>query len=124
VDRLAGSRDRRGRTAHARRPVRALCLFFSLAEPDRNRDLLDAAGFSDVRVEEIAEARRYDGFDDYWDHHSHATSPVAALVSSLSAEDIESIRAALWPKLEQFLTGTGYEIPSLVVAVSAAGPGG
>jgi len=45
-------------------------------------------------------------------------------VSSLSAEDIESIRAALWPKLEQFLTGTGYEIPSLVVAVSAAGPGG
>jgi SAM-dependent methyltransferase len=94
--------------------------FFSLAAPDRNRDLLDAAGFCGVRVEEISEARRYDSFDDYWDHHSHATPPVAALVSSLSAEDIESIRAALRPKLEQFQTGTGYEIPSLVVAVSAA----
>ena len=93
--------------------------FFSLAEPGTNRDLLDAAGFSDVRVEEIAEARRYDGFDDYWDHHSLATPPVAALVSSLPAEDIESIRATLRPKLEQFRTGTGYEIPSLVVAVSA-----
>lgn len=94
--------------------------FFSLAEPDRNRDLLEAAGFSDVQVEEIAEARRYDGFDDYWDHHSRATPPVAALVSSLSPGNIQSIRAALRPKLEQFLTGTGYEIPSLVVAVSAA----
>ena len=94
--------------------------FFSLAEPGRNRDLLATAGFSDVHIEEIAEARHYDGFDDYWDHHSHATPPVAALVSSLSAGNIESIRAALRPKLEQFLTGTGYEIPSLVIAVSAA----
>lgn len=93
---------------------------FALADPGRNRNLLEAAGYSDVRVEEIAEARPYDSFDDYWDHHSQATPPVATLVSSLSAEDIESIRAALRTKLEQFLTGAGYEIPSLVVAVSAA----
>ena len=116
---LAGAIDEAGQHV-AGDPFGSDGPFFSLAEPDRNRDLLDAAGFCDVQVEEIAGARRYDGFDDYWHHHSHATPPVAALVSSLSAEDIESVRAALRPKLEQFLTGAGYQIPSLVVAVSAA----
>ncbi len=85
--------------------------FFSLAEPHRNRDLLDGAGFSDMRVEEIAETRRYDGFDDYWDHHSHATPPVAALVSSLSAGSIESIQAALRPKLDHSWPAPGTRSP-------------
>jgi ubiquinone/menaquinone biosynthesis C-methylase UbiE len=93
--------------------------FFSLATAERNRTLLHKAGFSDVTVEELADVRRYDDFDAYWDLHSQITGPVALLISSLSADEAETLRAALKPMLAPFQIGTGYEIPSLVVMVAA-----
>jgi ubiquinone/menaquinone biosynthesis C-methylase UbiE len=91
--------------------------FFSLASSQRNQNLMTSAGFASVRVEEINEVRMYDGFDEYWDHHTHTTGPIATLAASLSDDEAESIRVALRPKLAPFQGSSGYEVPSNGVVV-------
>jgi ubiquinone/menaquinone biosynthesis C-methylase UbiE len=93
--------------------------FFSLAEPQRNRELLHSAGLSEISVEEITEPRRYGSFDEYWDHHTHATGPIAAVASRLTADQTREVQVALEPKLAPFQTGTSYAVPSAVLAVAA-----
>ena len=94
--------------------------FFSLADHDRNRELLTAAGFADVHVDEIGDPRTYDDFDEYWDHHTHVTGPIAVLAETLSPDEAEVVREALRSKLARFQSSAGYEIPSAVVVARAA----
>ena len=92
---------------------------FSFADPEVNRSRLDAAGFSDVRVEELPGVMRFDDFDDYWDVQSEVAGPLALLISSLPPDDVNAIRTTLEPMVAPFETGGRYEIPSLAVGVSA-----
>jgi ubiquinone/menaquinone biosynthesis C-methylase UbiE len=92
---------------------------FSLAKPDDNRDLLDRAGFSDVRVEEIETAFRYDDFDDYWRVQSEVAGPIAVLLAALPVGEVDAIKAALEPAVAPFRSDEGLRLPSLAVVVSA-----
>jgi ubiquinone/menaquinone biosynthesis C-methylase UbiE len=92
---------------------------FSLAEPDANRALLEGAGFSDVRIEEIPGAMRYDDFDHYWRVQSSVSGPFAILVQSLPAGDVDAIKGVLEPSVEQFSAEDGLRIPSLAIGISA-----
>lgn len=92
---------------------------FSLSAPAANRELLEATGFSDVRVEEIGGVMRFDGFDDYWNLQSAVAGPIALLIGTLSAGGVDAIKAALAPTLAPFQSGNAYSIPSLTVALSA-----
>jgi SAM-dependent methyltransferase len=94
--------------------------FFSLADHGRNRELLTVAGFSDVLIEEFSDPRTYDDFEEYWDHHTHATAPIAALAERLSPGEVEVVREALRSKLAPFQSPAGYQVPSAVVAARAA----
>jgi ubiquinone/menaquinone biosynthesis C-methylase UbiE len=92
---------------------------FSLSEPERNRELLGGAGFSDVQIEEITGLMRFDGLSDYWALQTAVSGPVPALIASLTADDVDSIRASLEPMMAPFQSGNTYDIPSLAVAVTA-----
>ncbi|MGH9014352.1 MAG: hypothetical protein ACRDZ1_10515 [Acidimicrobiia bacterium] len=92
---------------------------FSLSEPERNRELLAGAGFSDVQIEEITGLMRFDGLSDYWALQTAVSGPVPALIASLTADEVDSIRASLEPMIAPFQSGNTYDIPSLAVAVTA-----
>jgi SAM-dependent methyltransferase len=92
---------------------------FSLAEPERNRELLGDAGYSDVTVEEIAGAMHFDSFDDYWKLQREVSGPVALLIQSLAADEVDAIRASLEPMVEPFKSGESYGLPWLAVGASA-----
>ncbi len=92
---------------------------FSLAAEEVNRELLAAAGFSDVRVEEIESAFRFDDVDGYWNLQSEVAGPVAVLLASLSPDEVDEIRTALEPAVEPFRSNGGLAMPSLAVVVSA-----
>jgi SAM-dependent methyltransferase len=94
--------------------------FFSLADPKVNRRLLSRGGFSAIRIEEIDEPRVYEDFDEYWDHHTHATGPFVALTASLSGDEVDTVREAVKTRLAPFQTSGGYRVPSLVVVVDAS----
>jgi ubiquinone/menaquinone biosynthesis C-methylase UbiE len=93
---------------------------FSLATPDRNRELCDGARFSGVRVEEIAGSFHYADLYDYWLMQTAVAGPIDALVKSLSGSEIDAIHGVLEPMIEPFRVDDGYDIPTLAVAVSAA----
>jgi hypothetical protein len=93
---------------------------FSLASPGQNQELLNAAGFSKARVDEVAEVMSFDDFDDFWDMQSQVAGSLALLISSLPAGETDAIRAALKPALAPFQEGVRLELPSLAVVASAS----
>ena len=92
---------------------------FSLAAPDANREILDAAGFADVRVDEIRCPLPFDDFEHYWAVQSTVAGPLAILVRSLPADEVEAIKATLEPTLAPFRSGNALSIPALAIGVSA-----
>ena len=92
---------------------------FSLADPDANRTLLTGAGFGDVVVEEIEGAMVHPSVDHDFEMQSALAGPLATLISSLSDDERQAIRAGLDPLVEPFRTDDGVAIPWVAVAVSA-----
>ncbi len=93
---------------------------FSLADPGRNRAILDGAGFPQARIEQIAGAVRFSDFEDYWAVQSQVSGRFASLISSLPADDTEAIRAALKEAAAPFQAGEAYELPTLAVVAGAS----
>lgn len=93
---------------------------FSLSDPERNRSLLEDAGFTDVTITELTGAMHFDGADDYWNLQSRMCGPIPALVKTLSAEQVAEVRASLPDLMAPFAVAEGgFELPSNVVGVSA-----
>jgi ubiquinone/menaquinone biosynthesis C-methylase UbiE len=93
---------------------------FSLADPDRNRELLSDAGFEEPLVEELADVVHFDDFDDYWNFQSQVGGPIALFISSLPNDEVQIIRAALESMVEPFESNDGYRFPSLAVTVAGS----
>jgi SAM-dependent methyltransferase len=92
---------------------------FSLADPDRNRELVTAAGFTDVEVGELAGTMPVSDADDYFGFQGSLGGPVAALISSLEASERAAVRDALGAMLEPYASDGGYAVPTSLVTVSA-----
>jgi len=92
---------------------------FSLADPDRNRQLVRTAGFEDPQIDELVDVVRFDDIDDYWNLQTEVSGPIALFISSLPQDSVQTIRATLEPMLEPFEVGDGYELPTLAIAVAA-----
>jgi ubiquinone/menaquinone biosynthesis C-methylase UbiE len=92
---------------------------FSLSTLERNHALVSGAGFSDVIVEEITGAMRFESVDAYWSHVTEVAGPVAELVGSLGTEQIDAIRATLAPSLAPYERDGALELPWTAVATRA-----
>ncbi|MBV8980928.1 MAG: methyltransferase domain-containing protein [Acidimicrobiia bacterium] len=93
---------------------------FSLATPEINRHVLEEAGFTDVEIEEVPGAQRYDSIDEYWDLQTEIAGPISGIARSLDAEGQAAIKATLTPMVEPYLVeGGGLELPSLALGVAA-----
>jgi len=92
----------------------------SLATAERNRDLLSRAGFTDVRITEVASWMHVRDLDDYWSLQSAVVAPVARAVASLRPDQIEAVKATVEESLAPYKDGDGYELPSLATVVRAS----
>jgi SAM-dependent methyltransferase len=96
---------------------------FSLATAQSNHDLLQGAGFTDVRIEEVPGAQRYESLDEYWDIQTAIAGPLSGIVRSLSAEDQAAIKATLESMIAPYRADDGnLTLPSLAIGVSARIP--
>ena len=93
---------------------------FSLADPDRLRELLGRAGFDDVRIEEMEFHLRFSDFEDYWSFVSEFAGAVAILLRSFSDEERAAVREATERATEGFRTNQGYDLPGLSVNALAS----
>jgi SAM-dependent methyltransferase len=95
---------------------------FALGDPERVRELLDEAGFTEVRVEVIEIVRRHESFEELWDAQLDVSRSFHDAVMAHSAPEILAIRDSLERRFEPFTNASGtLEIPGrTLVALASA----
>jgi ubiquinone/menaquinone biosynthesis C-methylase UbiE len=93
---------------------------FSLAAPERNRELLVGAGFSDVHTAGVEGAMHFDDLDDYWSIQTSLAGPVAELVAAMQPDEVAAVKATLATMIEPFRSDDGYALPLLATAARAS----
>ena len=94
-------------------------LSFALADPKRLEDLLDSAGFGDIRVER--EMREYiiESFDDYWAPIEAGVGSLPQAYLALSDADRRSVCEEVKARFSQF-ESNGRLIMNLEMLIGSA----
>jgi SAM-dependent methyltransferase len=92
---------------------------FSMASQDRTRALLDGAGFTSVRTEEVPVRFAFRDLDDYEQWVIDVGGPFAMLVRGLPEDEREVLRARLRQAFVPFATDGGYELPGVALCALA-----
>jgi ubiquinone/menaquinone biosynthesis C-methylase UbiE len=92
----------------------------SMADPNRTRALLDAAGFEVQRMEDVPLTWRFDDFDGYWIFLTEVAGAHSMRIGALPDDERASFRARLEEAVAPYRTETGYELPGLTQNTLAA----
>ncbi len=95
---------------------------FALGSADRLRELLEQAGFAELRVQTLQLHRRHAGFEEFWETTLDLSRPFHDAVLARPQTEIEEIRAAVRKRLEPYEAAGGVlDIPgrTLVACASA-----
>jgi ubiquinone/menaquinone biosynthesis C-methylase UbiE len=92
---------------------------FSMANADRTAVLLERAGFSGVRTEEVAVRFAVPDADAYLSLTADTAGPLGLALQALSAGEREAVKADIEDSLERFRGERGYEIPGVALCAVA-----
>ncbi len=93
---------------------------FSMASAERTSALLEAAGFGEVRVEEVPVSFEIAGIDQYLDFTADTAGPIALVLRRLPADDREAVKAQSRAALERFAGGDGYRVSGVALCAAAS----
>jgi ubiquinone/menaquinone biosynthesis C-methylase UbiE len=93
---------------------------FSMASEERTRGLLEGAGFTSVRTEEVPVRFGFRDLDDYEQWVIDVGGPFAMLVRGLPEDERAVLRARLEEGFVPFATGSGYELPGVALCAVAS----
>src|SRR5690606_12433458 len=91
----------------------------SLAGAERNRELLARAGFTHVRITEVAASMHVVDLDDYWSLQTAVVPPVGRALAAMDADEVAAVKATLEKSMAPYRDGDGYELPTLATVVRA-----
>jgi SAM-dependent methyltransferase len=95
---------------------------FALADRDRLRELLEGAGFTEIRIESVELNRTHDDFEDLWEMTLDLSRVFHDAVLARPEGEIEEIRESLHGRFEPFeKPGGGLEIPGRTLVAAAVG---
>ncbi len=92
---------------------------FSMASEERTRELLDGAGFSSIRTEEVPVRFAFRDLDDYEQWVIDVAGSFATVVRGLSEDEREVLRARLREAFVAFAADGGYELPGAALCAVA-----
>jgi SAM-dependent methyltransferase len=92
---------------------------FSMASAERTTELLEGAGFAEVRTEELLGRFVLPDVDEYLGVIADTAGPIGLALRSLSEADHARVKAEVEDSLSRFETRSGYELPA--VALCAVG---
>jgi hypothetical protein len=90
-----------------------------MASAERTTALLEGAGFSGVRTEEVPVRFTVADVDDYLNLIADTAGPLGLALRALSATDRDAVRADVEGALARFATEGGYEIPGVALCAVA-----
>jgi SAM-dependent methyltransferase len=92
---------------------------FSLAPPGVAHELVAAAGFSGIRVQELPTHQPFASFGEFWDYQREVGGAFALMLRSLPREDVDRIRSAVEEAAKPFQSDDGYTFPGLALGIVA-----
>ena len=95
---------------------------FSMASAERTAGLLEDAGFSDVRTEEVPVTFVVPDVDEYLSLIADTAGPVALVLRGLSDADRADVKAEIEDSVGRFAAGDGYELPGIALCAVARKP--
>jgi SAM-dependent methyltransferase len=93
---------------------------FSMASEERTRALLNDAGFSSVRTEEVPVRFGFPDLDDYEQWVVDVAGAFATVVRGLPEDEREVLRGRLRAAFVPFATNGGYELPGVALCAVAS----
>jgi SAM-dependent methyltransferase len=93
---------------------------FSMASEERTRALLDRAGFTSFRTEEVPVRFAFRDLDDYEQWVIDVAGPFAMVVRGLANDEREVLRARLKEAFVPFAGDRGYELPGVALCAVAS----
>ena len=92
---------------------------FSMATEARTRELLEGAGFGDVRTEQVPVTFAFTSVEEYVDIATDTAGPMALVLRGLSGGERRALTAMLDGPLAPYAAGAGYEMPGVTVCAAA-----
>jgi ubiquinone/menaquinone biosynthesis C-methylase UbiE len=92
----------------------------SMADPNRTKELLGAAGFEVKRMEDVPLTWRFEDYDGYWRFLTDIAGAHSMRIGNLPEEERHAFRARLEEAVEPYRTERGYELPGLTQNTLAA----
>jgi SAM-dependent methyltransferase len=92
---------------------------FSMASDERVRELVGAAGFTAVRIEEVAVRWSFRDLDEYQRWLMDVSASLALVIRGLSAGEKEALTSRLADALAPFAAEGGYELPGVALCTVA-----
>jgi SAM-dependent methyltransferase len=92
---------------------------FALADTERIKSVVKAAGFGDPQIHEVPIEWTYQSFDDYWDFVSQVSGPIAFAIQKLSDADVADVKEKLRERTAGFAEKDGFRLPGLCLNVVA-----
>jgi SAM-dependent methyltransferase len=92
---------------------------FAMASEERTRSLLDRAGFSDVRAEEVPVRFAFRDVDDYVRWVIDVAGPFAIVVRGLPEDERQVLKAQLEEAFAPFEAAGGYSVPGIALCAVA-----
>ena len=86
---------------------------FWMASGERTRALLEGAGFTTVRTEEVSVSFAYRDVDDFLSVANDTAGPLAMVLRRLSEGERTTIRRQLEDAFAEFAVNGGFRLPGL-----------
>jgi hypothetical protein len=91
-----------------------------MASPDHTKALLEAAGFSAVKVDEAPVEFRFRDVNDYVSYMADTAGPLAVALQHLSEQDRKTVAAMLEAALGAFATDGEHRVPGAARVAAAS----
>jgi len=96
---------------------------FSLGDPMRLREAIEASGLTGAEVAEVETRQTYDSLDAWWDHLLDVSGPLATVLNAVPEADRAAIREAALSRAQGFVADDGTAVfPAVVVGGKARKP--
>jgi ubiquinone/menaquinone biosynthesis C-methylase UbiE len=92
---------------------------FAMASAEQTRALLEGAGFTAVRTEEVPVRFTFRDIDDYMTYATDTGGPAALVLRALPEDEREALKAQLAAAFAAFAAAVGYELPGVALCAAA-----
>jgi SAM-dependent methyltransferase len=92
---------------------------FSMSEHDRIRELVSAAGYENVEIEDMEVHWVFEDFDQSWAFTTELAGAIAVLIEDMDETELAEFKEEVRASSETYRSGKGYDFPGKTINVLA-----